>query len=119
MKTRMEPEKIGKGRPDSRGDIKVIDLSQTPSRVDNLTALHKTILDSLRRAAAGILSRDELLERTRGHSFSDVERALRDLSLRGLVKVLWRTPFRFVAYLTEKGEKGDLSPLPTSLGLPA
>ncbi len=110
-----EPEKIGRSGPRLESEIKVVDLSERPSA---LTPLHRKILDALGRAVTGIMSRDELLEEARGYSFSDVERALRDLSLRGLVKVLWRSPFRFMAFSTESGVRSDERPLAAPVGLP-
>ncbi len=90
------------------GGIKVVDLSRTPLRNGSPTPLHPHILDALKRDGAGILSQDELLENTEGYSPSEVELALRDLSLRGLVRVLWRAPFRFMAFLTEPGREDQL-----------
>jgi hypothetical protein len=104
--------------PDTRtprsGGIKVVDLSRTPLRNASTTPLHHRILEALKRDGAGILSQDELLESTEGYSPSEVELALRDLSLRGLVRVLWRAPFRFMAFLTVPGREGQLyaTPLP-------
>ncbi|MEE8232966.1 MAG: hypothetical protein V3R46_06565 [Thermoplasmata archaeon] len=96
------------------GGIKVVDLSRTPLRSGSTTPLHHRILDALKRDGAGILSQDELLENTEGYSPSEVELALRDLSLRGLVRVLWRAPFRFMAFLTEPGREDHpyATPLP-------
>ncbi len=94
---------------ESKGEVMVVDLSERPSGLERLAPVHRKILESLRRAAAGLLGRDELLDDLRGYSFSDVEQALRDLTIQGSIKVLWRTPFRFIAYLTERGRKADLS----------
>lgn len=80
-----------------RRELKVVDLSERPAA---LTPLHEEILAALDRGLTGILSRDELLQQTAGHPPSEVERALRDLSLRGDVKVLWPSPFRFLAFAT-------------------
>ncbi len=89
-----------------------MDLSEAPLRGNDFTALHKAVLDSLRRAASGILSREELLDKAKGYSLSEIVRVLRDLSVRGLVNVLWRSPFRFFAFATERGRAG--SPLPAN-----
>ena len=99
------------------GGIKVVDLSRTPLRSGSATPLHHRILDALKRDGAGILSQDELLEKTEGYSPSEVELALRDLSLRGLVRVLWRAPFRFLAFLPEPARGDQLygTPLPDAL----
>lgn len=86
----------------SRSEVRVVDLSRTPAFREVGTPLHAQILNALRQAPLGLLTRDELLNQTPGHSFSDVELALRDLSLRGLVRVVWRTAFRFVAFLAEE-----------------
>ncbi|MEE9164279.1 MAG: hypothetical protein V3U17_05760 [Thermoplasmata archaeon] len=104
----MNPEQVLGSRALRSGGIKVVDLSRTPLRNGSATPLHRRILEALKRDVAGILSQDELLERTEGYSASQVELALRDLSLRGLVRVLWRAPFRFMAFLTERGREGDL-----------
>ncbi len=64
------------------------------------------------------MSRDELLKEAEGYSFSEVERALRDLSLQGLVKVLWRTPFRFLAVATDSGGEHDTAAVTVPVGLP-
>ncbi|MCJ2531298.1 MAG: hypothetical protein LN413_03130 [Candidatus Thermoplasmatota archaeon] len=100
-----EQEVLGTRTPRS-GGIKVVDLSRTPLRNGSATPLHRRILEALNRDGAGILSQDELLESTEGYSPSQVELVLRDLSLRGLVRVLWRAPFRFMAFLTERGRLG-------------
>ncbi|MFQ5985898.1 MAG: hypothetical protein ACE5KQ_00880 [Thermoplasmata archaeon] len=99
------------------GGIKVVDLSRTPLPYGSATPLHHRILDTLKRDGAGILSQDELLENAEGYSPSEVELALRDLSLRGLVRVLWRAPFRFMAFLTEPGREDQLyaGPLPDTV----
>lgn len=91
-------------RSDRRGEIRVVDLSQIPSSRGEPSPLERRILETLQQAAAGVLGKDELMARLKGYSFSDVERALRDLSLRGLVKVLWRTPFRFMAFLNQEAK---------------
>lgn len=90
----------------------MVDLSETPPSRDELSPLEMRIVDALRQAAAGVLSKDELLDVLREHPFSDVERALRDLTLRGLVRVLWKTPFRFMAFLggDRKDERGGRKP---------
>jgi hypothetical protein len=98
MEREADPRKP-RPRTDARGEIKVVDLSQTPPNRRELSPLEGRIVEALREAVAGILSRDELLGMLRGHSLSEVEQALRDLSLRGLVRVLWQTPFRFMAFL--------------------
>ncbi|MEE9173688.1 MAG: hypothetical protein V3U30_01780 [Thermoplasmata archaeon] len=111
----MNPEQeVRNTRAPKRGGIKVVDLSRTPLRSGSATPLHHRILDALKRDGAGILSQDELLESTEGYSPSEVELALRDLSLRGLVRVLWRAPFRFMAFLTRPGREDQLyaAPLP-------
>ncbi len=95
-------------RAPRRGGIKVVDLSRTPLRNGSATPLHRRILEALNRDGTGILSQVELLESAEGYSPSEVELALRDLSLRGLVRVLWRAPFRFMAFLTERGREGKL-----------
>ncbi len=105
----MNPEQeVRNIRAPRRGGIKVVDLSRTPLRGGSATPLHHRILDALKRDGAGILSQDELLESTEGYSPSEVELALRDLSLRGLVRVLWRAPFRFMAFLTEPRREDQL-----------
>ncbi len=110
----MNPEQVLGSRAPRSGGIKVVDLSRTPLRNGSATPLHRRILEALKRDGAGILSQDELLERTEGYSPSQVELALRDLSLRGLVRVLWRAPFRFMAFLTERGREGE----PYAMALP-
>lgn len=90
-----------------------MDLSEAPIRGDDLKALHEVVLDSLRRATSGILSREELLDKAKDYSLAEIVRVLRDLSVRGLVKVLWRSPFSFFAFATERGRAG--SPLTTTL----
>ncbi len=106
---------MGRSRRRLKSEIEVVDLSKRSSA---LTPLHDRILDALRRTMAGILSKEELLRETEGYSLSDVERALRDLSLRGLVKVLWRTPFRFLAFATESGMRHDAAAITLPAGLP-
>ncbi|MEE9237516.1 MAG: hypothetical protein V3U52_06995 [Thermoplasmata archaeon] len=117
MKEDIGLERIGNGSMKPKSEIKVVDLSKTAPRQKGLTPLHNTILAALRRAFAGIMSRDDLLEMTRDYSFSEVERALRYLSLEGWVKLLWRSPFRFMAFLTESGRRQDpwATPLPRGL----
>ena len=98
-------------RTGARPGVRVVDLSQTPAFRDGTTPLHAQILSALREAPLGLLTRDELLARTGDHSLSDVVVALRDLSLRGLVRVVWRTAFRFVAFLAES-ESESQGPAP-------
>ncbi|MFQ6013489.1 MAG: hypothetical protein ACE5LS_07585 [Thermoplasmata archaeon] len=115
----MNPEQeVLNTRTPRNGGIKVVDLSRTPFRNGSATPLHRRILNALKRDGAGILSRDELLAHTEGYSPSDVELALRDLSLRGLVRVLWQAPFRFMAFLTERGHEGQLSAMALSGAVP-
>jgi hypothetical protein len=102
-----EQEVLDTRTPHGKG-IKVVDLSRTPLRNGSATPLHDRIMDALKQDGAGVLSQDELLESTAEYSPSEVELALRDLSLRGLVRVLWRAPFRFMAFLTEPGREDRL-----------
>lgn len=97
------PERIGTlvGRP--RKEIRVVDLSERRA-LDADGPLHKAMLATFKKSMSGVLTREEILDATRGHTPSDVERALRDLSMKGLVRVVWKTPFRFLAFLTEKAE---------------
>jgi hypothetical protein len=115
----MKPEQVPGSPARKSGGIKVVDLSRTPLRNGSVTPLHRRILEALNRDGAGILSQDDLLESAEGYSPSQVELALRDLSLRGLVRVLWRAPFRFMAFLTERGRQGELSTTAPSGALPA
>jgi hypothetical protein len=115
----MNPEQVLGSRALRSGGIKVVDLSRTPLRNGSATPLHRRILEALNRDEAGILSQDELLESAEGYSPSEVELALRDLSLRGLVRVLWRAPFRFMAFLTESGRKRELSATALPGAIPA
>jgi hypothetical protein len=105
MKAEEQAEKQTEKVGPRRGEIRVVDLSQRVPRLERLAPIHAAILESLREATIGLMDGDELLERVADYSFSDVGRALRDLTLEGLVRVLWRTPFRFVAYLTDRGRQ--------------
>lgn len=111
MRTERGLGKNGKMSPRPRNGIRVVDLSQATSRGITLSSLHTSILDTLRKASAGILTTEELLSLIDNHSLSEVLRALRDLSVRGMVKVLWRTPFRFLAFVTERGKAEIASPI--------
>ncbi len=82
--------------------IRVVDLSEAALHGGNPTPLHEAILDALRRATAGVLSREELLAEAKNHSLAEIVRVLRDLSVQGLVKILWRSPFSFFAFVTER-----------------
>ncbi|MFQ5918564.1 MAG: hypothetical protein ACE5I4_00795 [Thermoplasmata archaeon] len=115
----MNPEQeVLDTRTPGTGGIKVVDLSRTPLRNGSTSPLNHRLLDALRRDGAGILSQDELLASAEGYSPSEVELALRDLSLRGLVRVLWRAPFRFMAFLTEPGRARHIHPTPLPGALP-
>ncbi len=114
----MNPEKVSDARSPGIGGITVVDLSRTPLRNGSATPLHRRILEALNRDGTGILSQVELLESAEGYSPSEVELALRDLSLRGLVRVLWRAPFRFMAFLTEPGRESQLYATPPPGAVP-
>lgn len=78
--------------------LRVVDLSERPV-LDADNPVPKAIMEALTRTASGVLTTEEVLAAARGHPASEAERALHDLSLRGLVRVIWQTPFRFVAVL--------------------
>lgn len=81
----------------------MVDLSQTPSFRGKLGPVHRAILELLANASSGDASRAELLAATEGRSAAETELALRDLSLLGLARVVWRSAFRCVASLTRPG----------------
>lgn len=81
-----------------------MDLSQTPSLRGRLGPVHRALLEVLANAKAGMASRKELLAATEGRSAAETDLALRDLSLLGLVRVIWRSAFRCVAFLTRPGK---------------
>ncbi len=87
--------------------IKVVDLSEAPLLSSSFTALRDLIVAALQRAPGGIASRQELLADANGYSLAEIVTALRDLARRGLVRLLWRSPLSFFAFVTEKG-KGEL-----------
>lgn len=98
-----------RGRP--RG-ITVVDLSEILPHEPDLTALQESILNALQRATAGVLPHDELLARVEDRSLSEVARALQDLTVKGLIRVVWKTPFRFLAILRQREKVGNVPAAP-------
>ncbi len=94
------PERIGPpdGRPTPK--LRVVDLSERPGLAPD-DPLPATILEAFEEVSSGILTKEEVLAAARGHPPSDAERAVQDLALRGLVRVVWTTPFRFLAVLRD------------------